>query len=123
VISAFAYTLVVLTAALALFGLLTTALGRPAGRAHAVAVGVVEALLVVQALIAAVRVFAGTRPPETETFLIYLLVSLCVLPIGLQFARADEETRWGGAVLAVTALATGVAVLRLLSLWAAVPGA
>ncbi|MDQ2708108.1 MAG: hypothetical protein M3Z25_10935 [Actinomycetota bacterium] len=115
-ISALANTLVALTAGLAVFGLVTTALGRPAGRTHAVAVGVVEGLLVLQALLAAARVLGGARPPETETFLIYLLVSVCVLPIGLQFARADE-TRWGGAVIAVTAVATGVAVLRLLSLW------
>lgn len=118
-ISVLAYTAVGLTVALAAFGLATTALGRPAGREHSLAVGVVEAVLVVQAVIAAVMVVTGARPVETQTFLIYLLVSLCVLPIGLQFARADEETRWGGTVIAVTALATGVAVLRLYSLWTA----
>jgi hypothetical protein len=40
-----------------------------------------------------------------------------VLPISLQFARA-EPTRWGGAVIAVAAVAMGVVVLRLLALWA-----
>jgi hypothetical protein len=119
VISALAYALVALTAALAVFGVATTVLGRPAGHGHSVAVAVVEVGLLGQALIAAARVFGGTRPPETQTFLIYLLVSLCVLPIGLQWARADEESRWGGAVVAVAAVATGVAVLRLLELWGA----
>lgn len=120
-ISVLAYTAVALTAALAVFGLVTTAVGRPAGRAHSLAVAGVEVVLLVQAVIAGVRVAGGARPAETDTFLIYLLVSLCVLPIGLQFARADEESRWGGTVIAVTAVATGVAVLRLLSLWTA-PG-
>lgn len=112
-----ALALATLCGALAVFGLGTTVLGRPAGRPHALAVGVLEALLVIQAGIAVVLVAGGARPPETDTFLIYLLVSLCVLPIGLQFARA-EETRWGGGVLAVAAVAVGVVLLRLLALWA-----
>jgi hypothetical protein len=121
VISTLAFALVALTAAMAVFGLVTTALGRPAGRAHTFAVGGIETLLVVQAVLAVLRVVGGARPPETETFLIYLGVSVCVLPIGLQFAKADE-TRWGGTVVAVTAVATGVAVLRLLALWGGASG-
>ncbi|MBV9313901.1 MAG: hypothetical protein JO100_09195 [Pseudonocardia sp.] len=120
-ISGLAFALVALAGALALFGLVTTLLGRPAGRPHALAVSVVEAVLVAQALLAAARVFAGARPPETETFLIYLMVSVCLLPLGLQFARA-EETRWGGAVIAVAAVAEGIVVLRLLTLWAGAGG-
>jgi hypothetical protein len=42
-----------------------------------------------------------------------------VLPIATQFAYA-EPTRWGGTVVAVGAVATLVAVLRLQGLW--VPG-
>ena len=44
-----------------------------------------------------------------------------VLPLGLQFARA-EPTRWGGAVIAVAAIAVGVVVWRLLSLWGSAGG-
>jgi hypothetical protein len=121
VITTLAFVLVALTVALAVFGLVTTALGHPAGRAHTLVVGGIETLLVVQAVLAVLRVMGGVRPPETETFLIYLAVSVCVLPIGLQFARADE-TRWGGTVVAVTAIATGVAVLRLLALWGGASG-
>jgi hypothetical protein len=72
---------------------------------------------VVQAAIGVVRAL-GTTLPEQSTFLIYLAVSVCVLPIATQFAFA-EPTRWGGAVVAVGAIATLVAVLRLLGLWAA----
>jgi len=115
-IQSLAYALIGLTGALAVFGLVSTAVGRPSGMVQVRAVGVVEALMVAQAAIAAARVFAGTHPTETSTFLIYLLVSVCLLPIGLQFARA-EPTRWGGAVVAVAAIADAVVVLRLLSLW------
>jgi hypothetical protein len=43
---------------------------------------------------------------------------VCVPPIALQFATA-EPTRWGGTVIAVGAVGTGVAVWRLHELWVA----
>ena len=106
---------------LAVFGLVITALNRPPDRPAKIVVGVAVALLVVQAAIAAVRVLGGVALPETSTFLIYLAVSVGVLPIATQFATAADEdsgpTRWGGAVIAVGALATAVAVIRLQYLW------
>lgn len=115
-------TLVVL-GALAVFGLVVTVAGRPPDRPLRLAVAGTTALLLVQAVIAGGRIAAGVRLPETETFLIYLVVSIGVLPIALQFATAEtvEEgpTRWGGAVVAVGAVAVAVVVLRLQGLWAA----
>lgn len=109
----------VATGALALFGLGLTATDRPPGRALKVAVSAVSALLAVQAVIAAVRLFGGgVRLPEQSTFLIYLVVSVCVLPVAHNWATA-ERTRWGGAVVAVAAIGTAVAVWRLQGLWAA----
>lgn len=116
---ALALATLVATGALAVFGLVLTALNRPPGRELKIAVGVVVALLAVQAAIAAVRAL-GAALPEQSTFLIYLAVSVCVLPIATQFAYA-EPTRWGGTVVAVGAVGTLVAVLRLQGLW--VPGA
>ena len=113
----------VVLAALALFGVVLTVANKPPTRELKLAVGAVTALLVVQAGIAAFRVLTGTALPEASTFLIYLVVSVGVLPIALQFATAETEeegpTRWGGAVVAVAAIAVGVAVLRLQGLWAA----
>ncbi len=106
--------------ALAVYGVVLTVLNRPPDVWTKRASGAAVALLVVQAVIAAVQVFSGTALPETTTFLIYLVVSVCVLPIATQFATA-EPTRWGGAVVAVGAIATAVAVWRLQGLW--VPGA
>lgn len=101
---------------LALYGLVLTVLGRTPGRELKPAVGAVVALLALQAVIAAVRVFGGVELPETTTFLIYLVVSVCVLPIALQFATA-EPSRWSGAVVAAGAIGTAVAVVRLQGLW------
>jgi hypothetical protein len=116
VIGALEIVVLVALAALAVYGVVTTALNRPPDVWTKRAVGVVEALLLVQAAIAAVRIFGGVTLPETTTFLIYLVVSVCVLPIATQFATA-EPTRWGGAVVAVGAIATAVAVWRLQGLW------
>jgi hypothetical protein len=113
----------VVTGALAVYGIVLTVANRPPGRPMYVAVGATVAVLAVQAVIAAVRVFSGVALSETSTFLIYLVVSVLVLPIALQFATAADEgeapSRWGGLVVAVAAVATAVAVLRLQGLWAA----
>jgi hypothetical protein len=106
------------TGALALFGIGLTVADRPPGRELRWAVLAVTALLAVQAVIAAVRVFGGVQLPETSTFLIYLGVSVCVLPVAHQWATA-EPGRWSGAVVAVAAIGTAVAIWRLQDLWAA----
>jgi hypothetical protein len=116
VIDALVWVSVAAAALLALFGLVLTVLGRAPGRELRIAVGVAVALLAVQAAIAAVRVLGGVTLPETTTFLIYLVVSVCVLPIATQFAYA-EPSRWGGAVVAAGAVGTAVAVIRLHGLW------
>jgi hypothetical protein len=117
VIGALALATLVATGALAVFGLALTALNRAPGRELRLAVWAVVALLAVQAVIGAVRSF-GVTLPEQSTFLIYLVVSVCVLPIAANFAYA-EPTRWSGAVVAAGAIAVLVAVLRLEMLWAA----
>ena len=78
----------------------------------------VVALLAVQAVIGAVRAF-GVSLPEQSTFLIYLVVSVCVLPIAaqLRLRRADALGRRGASRPARSP--TLVAVLRLQMLWAA----
>lgn len=109
----------VAAAVVAVHGIVATVRGRAPDKTHRWAVGGFEAVLVVQALIAAGRVFfGGVTLPEQTTFLIYLLVSVCVMPIALQFATA-EPTRWGGTVIAVGAVGTAVAVWRLHGLWVA----
>ncbi|ALE74697.1 membrane protein [Pseudonocardia sp. EC080625-04] len=120
-IGALVLVITVALSATALFGLVTTVTSRPPGAVHRIAVGVCTALVVVQAAIAAYQVLVGgVTLPEQSTFLIYLVVAICVPPVSLQFATA-EPSRWGGTVIAVGALGTLVAVLRLQGLW--VPGA
>jgi hypothetical protein len=104
--------------ALVLAGLggLSTVLRRRIGSAHLVAAGLLEALLVVQGVLAVVRVAGGHRPAELATFVAYLS-SVVLLPVaGLLWART-EPTRWAGTVLGVAAVAVTVMLWRLLDLW------
>ena len=108
----------VVAVALAALGGLSTALHRRIGSAHLVAAGLLEALLVVQGVLAVVRVAGGHRPAELATFVAYLS-SVVLLPVaGLLWART-EPTRWAGTVLAVAGAVVGVMVWRLLQLWEA----
>ena len=122
-IAALEVVVLVALGVLAVYGLVITVLNRPPDRTTTIAVGVVVALLVVQAAVAAVQVLGGVRLAETSTFLIYLAVSVGVLPIATQFATATDQdtgdgpTRWGGTVVAVGAIAVAVAVVRLQYLW------
>ena len=119
-IDALVVVVLVATGALAVFGLgsARSRTGRRGARCGS-RVGAVVALLAVQAVIAAVRVFAGVPLPETSTFLIYLVVSVCVLPIAdaVRHRRADAAgaARWSRSA----AIGTAVAVLRLQGLWEA----
>jgi hypothetical protein len=106
----------VVAVALAALGGLSTALRRRIGTAHLAAAGLLELLLVVQAVLAVVAVAGGHHPAELATFVAYL-GSVVLLPVaGLLWART-EPTRWAGTVLGVAALAVAVMLWRLLDLW------
>ncbi|MGY1834761.1 hypothetical protein ACI79P_06620 [Blastococcus sp. SYSU DS0510] len=100
-----------------LAGLASTVARRRIGLVHLAAAAVLEALLLVQAVLAVARMGGGT-PADTPTFLGYL-VGVVLIPLaGVLWARG-ERTRWAGTVLAVAGAAVGVMVWRLLQLWEA----
>jgi hypothetical protein len=102
---------------LAVWGLALAAAGRPPTRAYLVAGVIGEVELVLQGAVAAALLVAGHDPASVGEFLGYLLVTVGLLPVALNRARAPEATRFDAAVVAVTAIAVAVAVLRLQSLW------
>jgi hypothetical protein len=105
-----------LAAVVVVLGVISTVGRRRIGVAHLVAAGLLEAVLLVQAVVAVVALLGGTRPPETATFLGYLAGVLLVPVAGTLWARS-EPTRWAGTVLAVAAAVAGVMVWRLVELW------
>ncbi|MGY1718137.1 hypothetical protein ACI799_13540 [Blastococcus sp. SYSU DS0753] len=98
-------------------GLASSAAGRRIGVLHLAGAGLLEALLVVQAVLAFARMEDGT-PADTPTFLGYLFGVLLIPVAGVLWAQA-ERTRWAGTVLAVAAAAVAVMLWRLLQLWEA----
>ena len=89
---------------------------RPANGGQIIAALVLEGLLVVQSVIAVVRVVNGYEPAETVTFFAYLGGVLLPLPLGIYLARL-ERTRWGSIALCFTGVVVAVMMLRLLQLW------
>ena len=79
--------------------------------------GVVEALLLVEVVVAVVQSVAGPGPADVPTFWGYLITALILLPIAAAWAFA-ERTRWSSVVLLVAALTSAFLQLRLVQVWA-----
>jgi hypothetical protein len=108
----------VLAVVLVVLGLVSTVARRRIGLAHLAVAGLLEAVLLVQAVVAAAAMAGGDRPADTPTFVSYLVAVVLVPVAGVLWART-EATRWAGTVLAVAGAVVGVMVWRLLQLWEA----
>jgi hypothetical protein len=76
-----------------------------------------EAGLLVQAVIGVVAMLGSDRELDRATFVGYLVGVAVVLPLGAVWSLA-ERSRWGAGVLTVTCLSVPVMILRLNQLWA-----
>ena len=106
----------VVAGVLTLLGVLSTALRRRIGTAHLAGAGLLELLLLVQAVVAVVGLAGGDRPQELATFLAYL-ATVVLLPVAGTLWARTEPTRWAGTVIAVAAATVAVMIWRLLKLW------
>ncbi len=77
---------------------------------------VLSGVVLLQSLVAAVRLIAGERPVDLATFVGYLLTTALFLPTGLSLARM-EPTRWGSVIAGGAALTVAVLTLRSLQVW------
>ena len=101
---------------LAVLGVASTVARRRIGLLHLGVAGLLELLLLVQAVVAVIAMVGGERPPETATFLGYLAGIVLVPVAGSLWARSEQK-RWAGTVMAVAAAVVAVMVWRLLQLW------
>jgi hypothetical protein len=106
---------------LALWTGIQAARRRPTTDAQMIGAIVVEAALLVQVVIALIRLIGGRQLNEPVTFVAYSIGVLLSLPLGFYLAR-EERTRWGSLCLCFTAVVVAVMVLRLLQLWQAPVG-
>jgi hypothetical protein len=92
---------------------------RPTGRILVAAVTLVEIAVLVQVVLAAVRLAGGDGPEETRdvaTFIGYLIGASIILPATAAWSIVDR-TRWGPGVIAVGALVLPVLIVRLQQIW------
>ena len=104
----------VLSLALGVWALGSAALDRLPPKPHLQALFLLQAVLVVQAVVALVRL--GDWDGSAGELLGYLAVSALLVPGGLVLT-VEERSRWGTLVLAVACLTVAVVELRLLAVW------
>jgi hypothetical protein len=96
-------------------GVVTALRDRPPGRLTLGVATLAAVLVVVQSIAAAVDLVRGDRPPETATYIGYLVGIVVVLPLAVGWAVA-ERTRWSGVVVAVGGVTVAVMTARLVML-------
>ncbi|WP_019814069.1 hypothetical protein [Saccharomonospora saliphila] len=112
----FAVALAVCALAVAAWSFALVVADRPPARPLLAGIAAVEALLVVQVVVAVVLLIAGQRPGSMLTFVAYLVGTLLVLPLGTVWALA-ERSRSATAVLGVACVTVPVLILRMHQVW------
>lgn len=115
-IDSLATGVIVASLVVALVAVITAIRNRPINIVLLVGLGVLEAALLVQAVIAIVQLIGGKQIGNTTVFLGYLATTVVIPVFGAYWGMA-ERTRWGTGVVAVACLALPALVGRLLQLW------
>jgi hypothetical protein len=115
-IDALGYTVVALAGVGVIWGIVTAIANKPPGKAQLLYAAGLEAVTVVQSIIAVAKIIGGFRPVELATTIGYLIGIVILIPIAWLWANV-ERNRFSGVVLAVAALAVLAMTLRLLVLW------
>lgn len=113
-----AVVVTVVAGLLVVVGLLSTTVGRRTGLVHWIVAGLLEAVLLVQGVLAVARLIGGHHLAEPATFYAYLATVLLLPVLGALWA-STERSRWAGTALAVAGLAVGVMTWRLVQVWQA----
>ena len=111
--------LVALGLVLAVAGGALGALDRRPGKAVLQGVLALQLLLVVQAVVAAVRLVGGAEPDDQASVVGYLIGSALGVP-GAMVWSFEEQGRYGPLILGAAGVVVTVLQLRLLSLWSSV---
>lgn len=81
------------------------------------ALAVVEALLLVQAVVAIAAPAFGNEPTGSVLEFVVYLVGALLIPPAAGFWALLERNRWSTVVLGVAALAVAVMVYRMMQIW------
>lgn len=113
-----ATAIVVASLAVGGWAVVLTVRDRPVGLWLVCALGVVEVLLLVNAVAGFVNLATTSRDVVGWEFGGYLVGALLVLPAGTAWSLA-ERSRWGSGVVVVACWAIPVMIVRMSQLWSA----
>ncbi|MER5333267.1 hypothetical protein ACIBTZ_07220 [Micromonospora sp. NPDC049460] len=112
---------IVLSLLVAAWALVATLRHRAPDRVQFAGLALLEAALLVLAVVAGVALGGGERPGEPGAFFGYLATLVCLPPLAWVLARM-EPTRWGSAIVCAVCLVTPVVVVRLQQTWEVLGG-
>lgn len=121
VTNALATPVIVVALLVAAYALVAALRNRAMDAGHLAGLGVLEVLLIVQAVAGFVKLSGGEGPDGPATFVGYLLASLLIPVAGAGWGLL-ERSRWGSAVLVVAGVAVAVMIVRMNQLWSGAGG-
>ncbi len=80
-----------------------------------------ELLILIQLIVAIVRVAGGDRPDQTATFVTYAASLLLIVPAGVFWSAADKS-RTSVLVIFIACFAAVVMTARMFQIWSTVGG-
>ncbi len=110
------YAVLGLSVVAVVWGLISAIADKPPGKAQLIFAAALEVLVLVNSVVAAVRLIGGYQPLEFATTIGYLIGILVLIPIAWFWANV-ERTRFSGVVLAIAAFAVLGMMLRLVVIW------
>lgn len=116
VTNALATPIIVVALLVAAYALVSALRDRAMDAGHLAGLGVLEVLLIAQAVVGFVELSGGEGPDGPATFVGYLLGSLLIPVAGAGWGLL-ERSRWGSAVLVVAGVAVAVMIVRMNQLW------
>ena len=114
--SPLAYAIIAGSVGLGVWCLASGARGRYLNQPQYSGLLVIAAAVLVQSIVAAVRLVAGERPSDLPTFVGYLLTTALLMPAGV-WATRMEPTRWGSVIAGSASLVVAVLTFRCLQVW------
>lgn len=114
--NALATVIIVVSLLAAAYSLFSAWRNRAMGVPHLVALGVLEALLITQAVVGLVKVSGNEGPHSPATFVGYLLAILLIPVAGAGWGLL-ERSRYGPGVIVVACLAVAIMIVRMQQIW------
>ncbi|TDC81371.1 hypothetical protein [Actinomadura sp. 7K507] len=111
-----ATVIIVVALLVAAYALVAALRNRAMDLGHLISLGVLEALLIAQAVVGFVKLSGDEGPASSATFIGYLL-AVPLIPLAGAGWGLLERTRWGSAVIVIAGTGVAVMVVRLNQLW------